>query len=108
MSDSAVDLLFSEQKLLKPQRSLNFRNDFSHELQFFLSIFFVGFLYANGQPLIFFPVLFCSRSSLGSFGNELLVMNSKRLPKRLTIHANDGKDHMFLVRCSHQNLHGKK
>ena len=27
------------------------------------------------------------------------MMKSLRMPKRLTMHANDGKDHMFLVRC---------
>lgn len=32
-----------------------------------------------------------------SFDSELLMMNSMRLPKRLTIHGDDEKDHMFLV-----------
>ena len=35
--------------------------------------------------------------ALYSFGSELLVMKSLRLPKRLTMHGDDEKDHMFLV-----------
>lgn len=35
-----------------------------------------------------------------SFGSELLVMKSLRLPKRLTMHGDDEKDHMFLVRAT--------
>jgi Phosphatidylinositol 3- and 4-kinase len=33
-----------------------------------------------------------------SFGTELLVMQSMRKPKRLTIHGNDERDHHVLVK----------
>ncbi|CAM9163788.1 unnamed protein product, partial [Hapterophycus canaliculatus] len=37
-------------------------------------------------------------SRIVSFGSELLVMGSLRVPKRLTIHGDDERDHMFLVK----------
>lgn len=40
----------------------------------------------------FFTCLVCS------FDSEVLLMHSMRLPKRLIMHGDDERDHMFLVR----------
>lgn len=48
--------------------------------------------------LRFVAVFFFCVFTRASFGNELLVMRSLRLPKRLTMHGDDERDHMFLVR----------
>ncbi|CAM9285642.1 unnamed protein product [Discosporangium mesarthrocarpum] len=47
---------------------------------------------SNGPPGVW------RHSRVVSFGSELLVMKSMRLPKRLIIHADDERDHLFLVK----------
>ncbi|CAM9347147.1 unnamed protein product, partial [Choristocarpus tenellus] len=44
------------------------------------------------------PPCVSQHSRIVSFGSEVLVMRSMRFPKRLTIHADDERDHMFLVK----------
>lgn len=42
---------------------------------------------------------------LYSFDSELLVMHSMRLPKRLIMHGDDERDHMFLVGATSECLY---
>ena len=68
-----------------------------HFFFFFFFFFFANELYL---PPVAYPS--CERVVLlrffCSFDSELLLMHSMRLPKRLVMHGDDERDHMFLVR----------